>query len=105
MSSCVCFSFLYLRGLLFFIFFFSSRRRHTRLQGDWSSDVCSSDLIGLGGGGGPRMEVFRVLEVLADQLGADHLAVLRDQAAVRLMRKQELGDGGDPQRIDEAGDD
>src|SRR5205807_7886627 len=24
---------------------FSSRRRHTRLQGDWSSDVCSSDLI------------------------------------------------------------
>src|SRR2546426_5933041 len=28
-------------------FFFSSRRRHTRLQGDWSSDVCSSDLSGL----------------------------------------------------------
>src|ERR1022692_2588918 len=28
-------------------FFFSSRRRHTRLQGDWSSDVCSSDLITL----------------------------------------------------------
>src|SRR5256885_7172109 len=27
------------------VFFFSSRRRHTRLQGDWSSDVCSSDLI------------------------------------------------------------
>src|SRR5256885_10417201 len=25
-------------------FFFASRRRHTRLQGDWSSDVCSSDL-------------------------------------------------------------
>src|SRR2546426_6026863 len=31
--------------LLYFFFFFSSRRRHTRLQGDWSSDVCSSDLI------------------------------------------------------------
>src|SRR5688500_17215639 len=28
------------------LFFFSSRRRHTRLQGDWSSDVCSSDLTG-----------------------------------------------------------
>src|SRR5256885_2152250 len=27
------------------MFFFSSRRRHTRLQGDWSSDVCSSDLV------------------------------------------------------------
>src|ERR1039457_1275352 len=30
--------------LLYYFFFFSSRRRHTRLQGDWSSDVCSSDL-------------------------------------------------------------
>src|SRR3989454_7667977 len=29
----------------YFFFFFSSRRRHTRLQGDWSSDVCSSDLM------------------------------------------------------------
>src|SRR5438094_7757354 len=37
----------------FFFFFFSSRRRHTRSYGDWSSDVCSSDLkpdaIGLSG--------------------------------------------------------
>src|SRR2546426_8155975 len=32
--------------MFFFFFFFSSRRRHTRLQGDWSSDVCSSDLSG-----------------------------------------------------------
>src|SRR5574341_1241140 len=32
-------------GFCFFrFFFFSSRRRHTRLVGDWSSDVCSSDL-------------------------------------------------------------
>src|SRR5437867_12655214 len=28
-----------------FFFFFSSRRRHTRSYGDWSSDVCSSDLM------------------------------------------------------------
>src|SRR5690606_40359641 len=27
-------------------FFFSSRRRHTRFSRDWSSDVCSSDLVG-----------------------------------------------------------
>src|SRR5256886_12660008 len=27
-------------------FFFSSRRRHTRFDCDWSSDVCSSDLVG-----------------------------------------------------------
>src|SRR5256885_17187000 len=30
-------------GLEKVVFFFSSRRRHTRLQGDWSSDVCSND--------------------------------------------------------------
>src|ERR1039457_3282540 len=35
----MCYFFVY------FFFFFSSRRRHTRLQGDWSSDVCSSDLM------------------------------------------------------------
>src|SRR5256885_10759728 len=34
-------------------FFFSSRRRHTRLQGDWSSDVCSSDLHS-----GERLEYY-----------------------------------------------
>src|SRR5215510_12612862 len=28
-------------------FFFSSRRRHTRWPRDWSSDVCSSDLLGV----------------------------------------------------------
>src|SRR5437762_14262697 len=29
---------------MYYFFFFSSRRRHTRYIGDWSSDVCSSDL-------------------------------------------------------------
>src|SRR3712207_8054900 len=29
---------------IFIVFFFSSRRRHTRYWRDWSSDVCSSDL-------------------------------------------------------------
>src|SRR5712675_2736250 len=31
--------------MLVFCFFFSSRRRHTRCSRDWSSDVCSSDLL------------------------------------------------------------
>src|SRR2546426_12600574 len=52
-----------------FFFFFSSRRRHTRLQGDWSSDVCSSDLFtaafrapaGPGQAGGPAKDVTAVL--------------------------------------------
>src|SRR3989454_3128251 len=43
-----------LYSLLFF--FFSSRRRHTRLQGDWSSDVCSSDLH--------YLQSLRVVDVL-----------------------------------------
>src|SRR3989440_6635933 len=34
----------FLLYLYCFIFFFSSRRRHTRSDRDWSSDVCSSDL-------------------------------------------------------------
>src|SRR5256885_5888856 len=38
-----CVEFWRMRRVVF-SFFFSSRRRHTRLQGDWSSDVCSSDL-------------------------------------------------------------
>src|SRR6185295_3576816 len=32
---------------MIFLFFFSSRRRHTRYWRDWSSDVCSSDLDAL----------------------------------------------------------
>src|SRR5256885_14020961 len=41
-------------------FFFSSRRRHTRLQGDWSSDVCSSDLAA----GSPGAALRNVVLVL-----------------------------------------
>src|SRR5258707_14772302 len=40
-SRCVCIP-------RYFLFFFSSRRRHTRYWRDWSSDVCSSDLIHAG---------------------------------------------------------
>src|SRR2546430_9130292 len=38
------------------IFFFSSRRRHTRFDCDWSSDVCSSDLLGGAYGAGLWIE-------------------------------------------------
>src|SRR6267154_3816427 len=37
-------------------FFFSSRRRHTRWTGDWSSDVCSSDLSAAGASAAERIE-------------------------------------------------
>src|SRR5882757_2146225 len=42
------------RRLIRFLFFFSSRRRHTRYWRDWSSDVCSSDLLGECRSGKPR---------------------------------------------------
>src|SRR5256885_893902 len=52
-------------------FFFSSRRRHTRLQGDWSSDVCSSDLDG-------RPAVYSV-----DSIPADIVSVSANRSALR----------------------
>src|SRR2546430_943941 len=49
---CFCFLFgclCFCCCVLFFVcfFFFSSRRRHTRFDCDWSSDVCSSDLLSI----------------------------------------------------------
>src|SRR2546426_6520457 len=62
-----------------FCFFFSSRRRHTRLQGDWSSDVCSSDLTR---GRGERWVVATVgLALLAAVLAIRH-----QQAPARLRQ-------------------
>ena len=59
----------------------------------------------VGGGRRPAEEVFRVGEVLADQPGADQLAVLGDEAAVCLVVKDHLGDTGDQEGINQAGDD
>src|SRR2546426_3409830 len=73
------------------VFFFSSRRRHTRLQGDWSSDVCSSDLdVGaLEFVERERLEA-RVLErrcagVLCDVLSERPLRFERAYAAAQLI--------------------
>src|SRR5437762_11821304 len=61
----------------FFFFFFSSRRRHTRYIGDWSSDVCSSDLRRprhrphLPEPHAERREEREVLEGAADAEGGD----------------------------------
>src|SRR5256885_10275259 len=69
-------------------FFFSSRRRHTRLQGDWSSDVCSSDLPELREQLG--RDAFRRLRLHG---GAVVDAVLRAQLDVE--QAQEVPDLGD----------
>src|SRR5690348_11765317 len=47
-----------------YFFFFSSRRRHTRWTGDWSSDVCSSDL------GNTAERRARVVALIRDSHGA-----------------------------------
>src|SRR3989449_7110499 len=46
--------------MLFFFFFFSSRRRHTRCSRDWSSDVCSSDLVTIAGRQFPQYDLLLI---------------------------------------------
>src|SRR6266508_6550625 len=45
---------------MYFVFFFSSRRRHTRWPRDWSSDVCSSDLCCARPSGGSSMRALLI---------------------------------------------
>src|SRR5438093_10728680 len=59
-------------------FFFSSRRRHTRLVSDWSSDVCSSDLL-------------QLTEMNVRGVGEPPGAHLRELQALAEARQQDLG--------------
>src|SRR6266498_4242775 len=66
---------------LFFSFFFSSRRRHTRCGRDWSSDVCSSDLLRSG-----EPEFFPQIpnELIEEAIGEDEeLQRIVDQLGLR----------------------
>src|ERR1035437_7344598 len=72
---------------IFVIFFFSSRRRHTRYWRDWSSDVCSSDLCGSEtqtGSHGDGKQVERVRDHFEDDLFSSF-----DLASEPELRKQE----------------
>src|ERR1035441_10923594 len=51
-------------------FFFSSRRRHTRCLSDWSSDVCSSDLMQLETGRMTEAQFDDEEKLLLDRLDA-----------------------------------
>src|SRR2546426_4821680 len=64
-----------------FVFFFSSRRRHTRLQGDWSSDVCSSDLISL-----PIKVAIREMRAKGKKVGLIRLRWFRPFPFERLVK-------------------
>src|SRR2546422_8587305 len=63
-------------GLVFF--FFSSRRRHTRCSRDWSSDVCSSDLVDIGYKSEGLIPKYEFMEPDALKLG-DEIEVLLEQ--------------------------
>src|SRR5207248_7659195 len=72
-------------------FFFSSRRRHTRSYGDWSSDVCSSDL-----GGAAASDAFYPFEDGVEAAAAAGVAaVIQPGGAMRdeqvIERADELG--------------
>src|SRR5256886_12998169 len=76
-------------------FFFSSRRRHTRFDCDWSSDVCSSDLLpqhptGLGGIGGPAQQRPVAVRVAR----ARHPAPVRGRHDLAPRRPCPVGRGG-----------
>src|SRR5262245_65076305 len=69
---------VYLVCYIYLFFFFSSRRRHTRCLSDWSSDVCSSDLMdsksaldGLAGAHRrqPALDMRKLSEVLSLPFG------------------------------------
>src|SRR5256885_5332777 len=82
------------------LFFFSSRRRHTRLQGDWSSDVCSSDLgksgVWLGHDIGPEDLLLRILLFLLDELSK--AALYSDANRVPAHRRLPAADGRSEER-------
>src|SRR3712207_7243883 len=70
-------------------FFFSSRRRHTRYWRDWSSDVCSSDLIHRGLGVLDRLQAVRPVDGRGDP-GVERLDGGEEVAGVDVLRAEDL---------------
>src|SRR5437764_12143807 len=70
-------------------FFFSSRRRHTRYIGDWSSDVCSSDLEALDLAGGVIRRVVEIEDSRRDAVVAELVHHVRaDRSEERRVGKE-----------------
>src|SRR5690242_21468918 len=75
--------------MFLFFFFFSSRRRHTRLTCDWSSDVCSSDLVvEVVSSGDARRVTFQAERALAPYL-AKKGSVCIDGVSLTINRSEE----------------
>src|SRR5437867_5532791 len=84
----------------FFFFFFSSRRRHTRSYGDWSSDVCSSDL----GVGAADVDAARERDLAVDNQDLAVVAIVELPApgGLRRVDRVEFADrnAGPPQGVE-----
>src|SRR5437867_9271157 len=77
--------------VLFFFFFFSSRRRHTRSYGDWSSDVCSSDLAWAETPSNPLLKVVDLAAVAEIVHDTGTLLICDNTWAPVLQRPFDLG--------------
>src|SRR5215213_9377911 len=82
-----------------FFFFFSSRRRHTRLVSDWSSDVCSSDLLLTGASVAGVVKATTDSTTRVFQTGSE--AVARRRAAADELRDLETRDSRVSTRVAE----
>src|SRR2546430_8367858 len=73
-----------------FVFFFSSRRRHTRFDCDWSSDVCSSDLAPkLAAGQDPTAKpAYAIAPALVDGADATLYEVTENRSEERRVGKE-----------------
>src|SRR2546427_5288300 len=72
-----------------FFFFFSSRRRHTRFDCDWSSDVCSSDLLLPFVARIERQQSYEEVAAALNKPTAAAARVAVTRALVSLMRSEE----------------
>src|SRR5256885_10170898 len=87
-------------------FFFSSRRRHTRLQGDWSSDVCSSDLADTSSprrGRAPDMKLrltltqrLSLVDRKSTRLNSSHLVISYAVFCLKKKKKSTRSHGREP---------
>src|SRR5688572_31829044 len=89
--------FFFLFFFFFYFFFFSSRRRHTRFDCDWSSDVCSSDL-------GESQLLLRTicnkeLGVLVADLALDGMMQIRPGTAGDDFKSREIGRASCRERV------
>src|SRR6267142_6545829 len=74
------------------MFFFSSRRRHTRLTCDWSSDVCSSDL-------GQRLAEIAALALRADAAPGRRPEAIKARIAEQVATLLDTSNRFDPDRL------